>query len=89
MEFKWRKTFQQGWQLWWDEQHLRFAEIRCAEIQPVKTTAWRDAWSVTLSLALAPHDLDYKMRHNTLEEAKEYTENLVRVLIIGGHHERN
>jgi len=27
--------------------------------------------------------------HDTLEEAQDYTENLVRVLIIGGHHERN
>jgi hypothetical protein len=78
MELEWRKTFQQGWQLWWDERGLR-----CAEIQPVKT----NAWSLTLSLALAPHDFGYKVRHNTLEEAKEYTENLVRVLIIGGHHE--
>ena len=34
-------------------------------------------------------DLGHRDRFDTLEEAKEYTENLVRVLIIGGHHERN
>jgi hypothetical protein len=35
-------------------------------------------------------DFTYECRgFDTLEEAKEYAENLVKILIIGGHHERN
>lgn len=82
MKLKWRRTNYGSWQLFWDGKVMR-----CAEVQPVKT----NAWSVTLSYNVAPMDLAYVSKHNTLEEAQEYTENLVRVLIIGGHHvyERN
>jgi hypothetical protein len=45
-----------------------------------------DTWSITLSYNIAPMELDYKSRYATEQEAKEATENLVRVLIIGGHH---
>lgn len=45
-----------------------------------------DTWSITLSYNIAPMDLDYKSRYATEQEAKEAAENIVRVLIIGGHH---
>lgn len=81
MELKWRRTNYGSWQLWWDDERMR-----CAEVQPVKT----NAWSLTLSHNVAPFSFNPdRARFNTLEEAKEYTENLVRVLIIGGHHERD
>lgn len=81
MKLKWRRTNYGSWQLWWDEKLMR-----CAEVQPVKT----NAWSLTLSHRVAPLDFNPdRARFDTLEEAQEYTENLVRVLIIGGHHERN
>lgn len=80
MELKWRETFTTNWQLWWDER-----TIRCAEVS--ERNGW---WSLTLSHRVAPlHFNPDRARFDTLEEAKEYTENLVRVLIIGGHHERN
>ena len=81
MDLKWRRTFSGNWQLWWDDWR-----IRCAEIQPIKT----NAWSLTLSYNVVPLDFNPdRARFDTLEEAMEHTENLVRVLIIGGHHERN
>ena len=81
MELKWRKTNYGSWQLWWDKRLLQ-----CAEVQPVKT----NAWSLTLSYRVAPLDFNPdRARFDTLQEAQDYTENLVRVLIIGGHHERN
>ena len=81
MELKWRRTTYHSLVLWWDERTMR-----CAEVQPVKT----NAWSLTVSYHVAPLDFNPdRARFDTLEEAKEYTENLVRVLIIGGHHERN
>ena len=80
MEFKWRKTVYYDWQLFWDVQTLRCAELSERNGQ----------WSLTLSYRVAPLDFNPdRARFDTLEEAKEYTENLVRVLIIGGHHERN
>ena len=80
MELKWRKTNYSSWQLWWDGQVLR-----CAELTP--RNGW---WSLTLSHHVAPLNFNPdRARFDTLEAAQEYTENLVRVLIIGGHHERN
>ncbi|CAB4123518.1 hypothetical protein UFOVP48_19 [uncultured Caudovirales phage] len=81
MDFKWRPTNYGSWQLFWDERTLRCAEL--------SLKVGRPGWSVVLSHAIAPMDFVFDgTRHNTLEEAKEHTENLVRVLIIGGHHER-
>ena len=80
MELKWRKTHYHSWQLWWEDEHMRCAEI-------AKRNDW---WSLTLSYRVAPLDFNPdRARFDTLQEAQEYTENLVRVLIIGGHHERN
>lgn len=81
MELKWRKTNYGSWQLFWDGKIMQCAEVQ----QRIKSGPWR----VTLSYNVAPMDLAYVSTHNTLEEAKEYTENLVTILIIGGHHERN
>jgi hypothetical protein len=82
MDLKWRRTFSDNWQLWWDDER-----IRCAEL------GRRDSdrtWRLVLSYAVAPLSfVPDRNTFDTLEEAKEYTENLVRVLIIGGHHERN
>ena len=81
MELKWRRTNYGNWQLWWDDWRLR-----CAEMQQRPGDM---KWVLTLSYNVSPMDLAFTSAHDTLEEAKEYTENLVRVLIIGGHHERN
>jgi hypothetical protein len=82
MELKWRKVFDSNWQLYWMEKG-----IRVAEISP-RGSDWR--WALTLSHNVAPFDFTYDgTSFDKLEEAKEYTENLVRLLIIGGHHERN
>lgn len=63
------------------EKNLRVAELSVRG-------DWK--WSLTLSYTVAPFDFTHdRYSFDTLEEAKEYTENLVRVLIIGGHHERN
>lgn len=81
MELKWRRTAYHSLVLWWDDEHMR-----CAEVQPVKT----NAWSLTVSHHVAPFSFNPdRARFDTLQEAQDYTENLVRVLIIGGHHERN
>jgi len=81
MELKWRQSFAQNWQLWWYEKRLRCAEL-----------SRRDSdrkWRLTLSYNVAPMDFTYdRNTFDTPEEAMEYAENLVRVLIIGGHHER-
>lgn len=45
-----------------------------------------DTWSITLSYNIAPMDLEYKAVYDTEQEAKEAAENLVKILIIGGHH---
>ena len=82
MELKWTQTFADTHQLWWYEKRLR-----CAELS-IRGSDWR--WAVVLSYNLAPMDLTHeRSSFDTLEEAKEYTENLVKILIIGGHHERN
>ena len=82
MELKWRRTNYGNVQLWWDEKLMR-----CAEIQQRPGDM---KWVLTLSYRVSPLDFNPdRARFNTLEEAKDYTENLVRVLIIGGHHERN
>jgi hypothetical protein len=81
MELKWRKTFVDSWQLWWDDK-----AIRVAELSP-RGSDWR--WALTLSYRVAPFEFTYPNGFDTLEEAKEYTENLVRILIIGGHHGRD
>jgi len=70
------------------EKNLRVAELSVRG-------DWK--WSLTMSYSVLAwldllddgRDLGHRDRFDTLEEAKEYTENLVRVLIIGGHHERN
>ena len=80
MELKWRRTNYGSWQLWWDDERMRCAEVSASPA---------GGWSLTLSYNVSPMDLAFTSVHDTLEEAKEYTENLVRVLIIGGHHERN
>ena len=80
MELKWRKTYYDSWQLFWDERNMR-----CAELS--QRSGW---WSLALSWRVVPLDFTHdRSSFDTLEEAKEYTENLVRLLIIGGHHERN
>lgn len=80
MELRWRRTNYGSWQLWWDEKLWR-----CAEIQQRHGDM---KWVLTLSYRVAP--LDFSLgTFDTLEEAMEYTGNLVKVLIIGGHHERN
>ena len=80
MELRWRKTVYYDWQLWWDDERMRCAEL----------SERNGRWSLTLSYNVAPLDFNPdRARFDTLEEAKEYTENLVNVLIIGGHHERN
>lgn len=80
MELKWTKAFDQNWQLWWYEKRLRVAELS------VRGSDWR--WALVLSYAVAPMDFTHeRSSFDTLEEAKEYTENLVRILIIGRHHE--
>jgi hypothetical protein len=82
MNLKWRRTHTDSWQLWWDDER-----IRCAELT-VRGSDWR--WALTLSYRVAPMDfVPDRTGFDSLEEAKEYTENLVRILIIGGHHERN
>ena len=81
MKLKWRKTILPSWQLWWDDRL-----IRCAELNQ-RDTGRR--WRLILSYHVAPMDLAYTAMHSNLEEAKEYAENLVRILIIGGHYERN
>jgi len=82
MELSWTKSFDQNHQLWWHDKR-----IRCAEIS-TRGSDWR--WFVVLSYRVAPMDFVHdRTNFDTLEEAKEYTENLVRLLIIGGHHERN
>ena len=81
MELKWRRTAYGGWQLFWDER-----TIRCAEIQQRPGDM---KWVLTIAYRVAPMDLAFHNKHGTLEEAKEYTENLVRVLISGGHHGRD
>ena len=81
MDLKWRKTILPSWQLWWDDRL-----IRCAELNQRDTDR---RWRLILSYRVAPEDLVYKSLHSNVEAAKEYTENLVRVLLIGGHHERN
>jgi hypothetical protein len=43
-------------------------------------------WSVTLSYIISPMSLEYQSLYDTEQEAKDAAENLVRVLIIGGHH---
>ena len=79
MELKWSQSFADTHQLWWYEKRLR-----CAEISP--QTGGR--WALVLSYNVAPMDFTHeRSRFDTLEEAKEYTENLVRIIIIGGHHE--
>jgi len=81
MELKWRETHYGTWQLWWDDKFIRVAELSVRG-------DWK--WSLTLSYRVAPMDfVPDRYGFDTLEEAKEYTENLVRLLIIGGHHERN
>lgn len=82
MELKWKVSPIDGYQLIWMEKGLRVAELS------TRGRDWR--WCVTLSYAVAPLDFTHdRSGFDTLEEAQEYTENLVRVLIIGGHHERN
>lgn len=82
MELKWRSSTIDGHQLMWMEKNLRVAELS------VRGSDWR--WALVLSYTVAPFDFTHdRSSFDTLEEAKEYTENLVRVLIIGGHHERN
>jgi hypothetical protein len=80
MDLKWRETHYGNRQLWWDDKF-----IRCAEL------GRRDSdrkWRLTLSYAVAPLSfVPDCATFDTLEEAMEHTENLVRVLIIGGHHE--
>lgn len=81
MELKWRTSFDHNWQLWWDDKR-----IRCAELS-TRGSDWR--WALVLSFNLVPLDFTHeRSSFDTLEEAKEYTENLVKILIIGGHHER-
>jgi transposase len=81
MELSWLESKTQGAQLFWMEKHLRVAELSVRG-------DWR--WALTLSYTVAPFDFTHdRSSFDTLEEAKEYTENLVRLLIIGGHHERN
>jgi hypothetical protein len=81
MELKWRTSAIAGHQLIWMEKNLRVAELSVRG-------DWR--WAVVLSYTVAPMDFTHeRSSFDTLEEAKEYTENLVRILIIGGHHERN
>ena len=81
MQLSWRSTFSGNVQLWWDEKLMR-----CAEIQQRPGDM---KWVLTIAYRVAPMDLAFHNKHGTLEEAKEYTENLVRVLIIGGHHGRD
>ena len=45
-----------------------------------------DRWSIVLSYNIAPMDLKYQSLYDTEQEAKEATEEIVKVLIIGGHH---
>jgi len=45
-------------------------------------------WALVLSYLIAPRDLKYQSLYDTEQEAKEAAENIVRVLIIGGHHGR-
>jgi len=79
MELKWRRTHTDSWQLWWDDKF-----IRCAELG----MRYSDRkWRLTLSYAVAPLSfVPDRATFDTLEEAMEHTENLVRVLVIGGHH---
>ena len=82
MELKWVDSMTQGAQLIWMEKNLRAAELS------VRGSDWR--WYAVLSYSVAPFDfVPDRTRFDSLEEAKEHTENLVRLLIIGGHHERN
>jgi hypothetical protein len=82
MELKWRSSTIDGHQLYLVERGIRVAELS------VRGSDWR--WYVVLSYSVAPWDfVPDRSSFDTLEEAKEYTENLVRILIIGGHHERN
>jgi hypothetical protein len=81
MELKWKTSAIAGHQLWWHGKGIRCAELSIRG-------DWR--WFVVLSYRVAPMDfVPDRTSFDTLEEAKEYTENLVRLLIIGGHHERN
>jgi len=81
MKFSWRSTFHGSWQLWWDE-----GRMQCAEMSSRQTGTY---WYLTMAYQIAPLSLDFKTKHNNLAEAKEYAENLARVLIIGGHHNRS
>jgi hypothetical protein len=82
MELKWKRSAVAGHTLYWMERGIRVAELS------VRVSDWR--WYVVLSYTVAPWDFTHdRSSFDTLEEAKEYTENLVRLLIIGGHHERN
>ena len=80
MVLKWRETHYGTQALYWDDKF-----IRCAEL------GRRDSdrtWRLVLSYAVAPLSfVPDRDTFDTLEEAMEHTENLVRVLIIGGHHE--
>lgn len=81
MELKWRRTNYGSWQLWWDEKLMR-----CAEVSAPRA----GRWVLTLSHRVPPLDFNPdRARFDTLQEAQDYTENIVRILIIGGHHERN
>ena len=82
MELKWRKTYYDSCQLFWDEESMRCAELTMR--------GGDQQWRLTLSYRVVPLDFNPdRARFDTLQEAQDYTENLVRVLIIGGHHERN
>ena len=82
MELKWTQTFADTHQLWWYERR-----VRCAELG-IRGTGWDRRWALVLSHNHAPMDFTHeRSSFDTLEEAKEYTENLVRIIIIGGHHE--
>jgi hypothetical protein len=82
MELSWKSSPIEGHQLYWMEKNLRVAELS------VRRTDRR--WHAVLSYSVAPFDfVPDRTRFDSLEEAKEHTENLVRLLIIGGHHERN
>jgi len=82
VELNWTQSFADTHQLWWHEKRLRCAELT------IRGRDWR--WALVLSYNVVPMDFTYECRgFDTLEEAKEYAENLVKILIIGGHHERN
>ena len=82
MELSWKGSPIGGHQLYWMEKG-----IQVADLSP-RGSDWR--WCIVLSYSVTPIDFNPdRSSFDTLEEAKEYTETLVRILIIGGHHERN